>query len=171
MDQDVLLDLVLRPVPADGSTRPAGRSGACRGRQSGACGQLRSARSLADAPFLGADVALLAWALRQPSAAAREEQVTLTPSSLRIAKRPGQDIVLNPDWVRVDMDERPAGQLTLWSHGKGVCVGTFLGPAERASLAQALRAALWRVRNGPQELGRGTGRVGPSCLHEVKSSR
>ncbi len=99
-------------------------------------------------PFLGVDVALLAWAFRSSLAAAgREERVTLTTASLKIARRPGggQDVVLNPYWVRVEMDER--SQLTLWSHGKGVRLGSFLPLGERASLAQALRAALSRARN------------------------
>ena len=40
------------------------------------------------APFLGADVALLAWAFRASlNAARREERVTLTPSLLRVARR------------------------------------------------------------------------------------
>jgi uncharacterized membrane protein len=97
------------------------------------------------APFLGADVALLGWALRSAAAAARrEEHLTLTASTLRIRRRPGGDEELNPYWVRVDLPER--GPLTLWSHGRGVGVGAFLGPDEKLSLAQALRTALWRLR-------------------------
>jgi uncharacterized membrane protein len=99
-------------------------------------------------PFLGTDVALLAWAFhRVQLVARREEHVTLTPSSLRIARRPAttQDIVLNPYWVRVELD--PKNQLLLWSHGKAVHLGAFLAPAERTSLAEALQSALWRVRN------------------------
>ena len=58
-------------------------------------------------PFLGADVALLAWAFhRVQIVASHEEHVTLTPSTLKIARRPGQDIVLNPYWVRVELDAR-----------------------------------------------------------------
>ena len=96
-------------------------------------------------PFLGADVALLAWAFRSSlSAAAREERVTLTTDSLRIARPGGQDVVLNPYWVRVEMDER--SQLVLWSHGKGIRLAGFLPAAERASFAQALRSALSRAR-------------------------
>ncbi len=99
------------------------------------------------APFLGADVALLAWAFRASQIAARrEEHVTLTPSRLDIARRPGTShIVLNPYWVRVELLE-PDMRLTLWSHGKAVLLGTFLPPAERAGLAEALRSALWAAR-------------------------
>ena len=100
-------------------------------------------------PFLGADVALLAWAFRTSLAASRrEEQLTLTPSTLRIVRRPGAaEIVLNPYWVRVEMEDPPQSRLTLWSHGAGVRVGTFLGAADRAGLAALLRDALRRARN------------------------
>jgi uncharacterized membrane protein len=48
----------------------------------------------------------------------------------------------------VDLAERPgrASQLTLWSHGKGVGVGGFLAPPERATFAQRLKAALRLAR-------------------------
>ena len=106
------------------------------------------------APFMGADVALLAWAFRQSRiAAAREEEVTLTRAALRIQRRPspngGLDVVLNPYWVRVEMNDprTPENQLTLWSHGKSVRVGAFLPPVERFNFANRLKAALWRARN------------------------
>lgn len=98
------------------------------------------------APFMGADVALLAWAFRASVAASRrEEQLTLTPASLVILRRPGAgEVVLNPYWVRVEMEER---RLTLWSHGRGERVGGFLGAGELARLAESLKYALWRARN------------------------
>lgn len=106
------------------------------------------------APFMGADVVLLAWAFRQNHIAAqREEQITLTRSTLRISRRPspvGQpDTVLNPYWVRVEMNDarEPENQLTLWSHGKGVRIGGFLPPTERYGFANRLRAALWLAKN------------------------
>ena len=96
------------------------------------------------APFLGADVALLAWALLGSARAAkREERVTLTQSSLKIARPPGPAITLNPYWVRLEIGERA---LTLWSHGKAVRLGAFAGPAELASFGQAFRAALQNAR-------------------------
>lgn len=100
------------------------------------------------APFLGGDVALLAWAFRTSLAASRrEERLTLTPSTLRIVRRPGAgEVVLNPYWVRVEMGEPPAGRLTLWSHGKSERIAAFLGAADRASLAQALRDALGKAK-------------------------
>lgn len=105
------------------------------------------------APFMGLDVALLAWAFRASHVAAqREEHVTLTRALLRIvfkpAKRGPPEVSLNPYWVRVDMAEPMgrASQLTLWSHGKGLKIGSFLAPAERALFAQRLKAALSRAK-------------------------
>jgi uncharacterized membrane protein len=105
------------------------------------------------APFLGADVALLAWAFRASLIAAkREERVTLTPSLLRVARREPKggcdEIRFNPYWVRVHMDDPPDhwSQLTLWSHGKGLTIGKFLAPDVRASFAGALKTALRRAR-------------------------
>lgn len=104
------------------------------------------------APFMGADVALLAWAFRASRIAAeREEHVTLTRSDLRIVKRPGaSEISLNPYWVRVEMDDPPkhGSQLTLWGHGRGVRIGGFLPPLERVEVARRLKRALWLAKNG-----------------------
>ena len=105
-------------------------------------------------PFLGADVALLAWAFRSSRrAASRREHVTLTPSELRVARHPVRgrptEIALNPYWVRVSLEEdiRPARKLMLTSHGRSIQLGAFLAPADRASLAEALKAALRAARD------------------------
>ncbi len=107
-------------------------------------------------PFMGLDVALLAWAFRAVTRAARrEEHIVLTPSLLRIEARPPKGPMrateMNPYWVRVAMDEPPGrpSRLTLWSHGKGVRIGGFLPPQERASFAERLKAALWKAKNQP----------------------
>jgi uncharacterized membrane protein len=104
-------------------------------------------------PFMGADVALLAWAFRASRIAARQhERVTLTPSSLHVLRQPAKgnptEISLNPYWVRVAMDDPPEpwSQLTLRSHGKAYSIGAFLAPTERLSFAQALKSALARAR-------------------------
>ncbi len=101
------------------------------------------------APFMGADVALLAWAFRASVAASRrEEQLTLTPSALTIRRRPGAgEVLLNPYWVRVEMEQPPSSRLTLWSHGRAERIATFLGAGERARVADALKDALRRARN------------------------
>lgn len=107
-------------------------------------------------PFMGADILLLAWAFRASTRAAkREERVVLTPSRLDIARRSPDgavsEVTLNPYWVRVDIADPPehASQLTLWSHGKGVRVGSFLPPLERASFAERLKSALRKARSLP----------------------
>ena len=104
-------------------------------------------------PFMGLDVALLAWAFRASvRASRRHERVLLTPSQLRVERHPpagsASAVALNPYWVRVDMAEPPEhwSQLTLWSHGKGVCIGAFLAPAERLAFAHTLKSALRRAR-------------------------
>ncbi len=105
------------------------------------------------APFMGLDVALLAWAFRASRIAARqEERVTLTRALLSIVTRPVRkdrpDIALNPYWVRIDMPE-PAdhwSQLTLFSHGRRFLIGAFLPPQERAAFAERLKSALFRAK-------------------------
>ena len=55
---------------------------------------------------------------------------------LRIARRApsgrGDEVRFNPYWVRVQMDDPPHhwSQLTLFSHGKVLKIGTFLAPDE-----------------------------------------
>jgi uncharacterized membrane protein len=107
-------------------------------------------------PFMGADVALLAWAFRASTVAAqRVEHVVLTPSLLTIARRASKtapkEFSFNPYWVRVDIADPPehGSQLTLWSHGKGVRLGSFLPPLERASFAERLKDALRAARAIP----------------------
>jgi len=106
------------------------------------------------APFLGLDVALLAWAFRESRIAARAfERITLTVANLVVARHPARgapsEIALNPYWVRVDFEdtELPGAKLLLRSHGRAVQVGGFLGAAERACFAQTLRGALQKARS------------------------
>ena len=107
-------------------------------------------------PFMGIDIALLAWAFRTSvRAAERRERITLTPSRLTVARRPPHgptsEIAFNPYWVRVDMAEPPDhwSRLRLRSHGRAVEIGAFLAPAERVSLAESLKQALRRARETP----------------------
>ena len=104
-------------------------------------------------PFMGLDVILLAWAFRASLRASRcHERVLLTTSRLTVERHPvrgpASEVALNPYWVRVDMADPPVpgGQLTLWSHGKGVPVGSFLAPDEKVALAHTLKSALRRAR-------------------------
>jgi len=153
-NSDVLLDTVLRPSPP--------LSAEVLGAILGVVALINFVFALSFvlkgawpiAPFLGLDVALLAWAFRASRIAAqREEHVTLTRALLRIVFKPAKkgppEISMNPYWVRVDMAE-PLGrtsQLTLWSHGKGMRIGAFLPPVERASFAQRLKSALHMARS------------------------
>jgi len=106
------------------------------------------------APFMGADVALLAWAFHASRIAARAfEHVRVTTSELFVGRHPArgkaEDVLLNPYWVSVHL-EQPADmprKLTLRSHGRSVQLGNFLGPRERLSLAQALKSALSAARS------------------------
>jgi uncharacterized membrane protein len=107
------------------------------------------------APFMGLDVALLAWAFRESRIAARAfERITLTVANLVIARHPARgpasEIALNPYWVRVDYEDTglPGAKLSLRSHGRAVQIGGFLGAAERAAFAQTLRGALRKARDG-----------------------
>ncbi len=104
-------------------------------------------------PFLGADLAFLAWAFRASTLASkRVERVTITPEELHVSRIPAKgaatEIVLNPYWVRVELEE-PAEhwcQVTLWSKGRGIRVGSFLPPTERPRFAASLKDALRSAR-------------------------
>jgi uncharacterized membrane protein len=104
-------------------------------------------------PFLGADVLLLAWAMRASvRASRRREHLVLTRHTLLI-ERIGADgrarrEELNPYWLRVDHEdpELLGAELALVSRGRRWVIGNFLGAPERASLAEALRRALRDAR-------------------------
>jgi uncharacterized membrane protein len=105
------------------------------------------------APFLGADVALLAWAFQASVTEARRfEHIKLTRALLSILHQPprgaAKESRLNPYWVRVRAPDPDAigAQLFLESHGRSLRIGSFLGQPERLSLAQALKDALQKAR-------------------------
>ena len=108
--------------------------------------------------FFGLDVLLvyIAFKVSYRSAAAYE-QVTMTASTLTVRKVSHRGRVaewtLNPVWVRLHREktneEFGIERLFLISHGKRLPVATFLGPAEKASFANALSAALGEARRGP----------------------
>ena len=145
----VFLDAVLRPNPP---MRRAALLGilaivALMNIGFGALFVLRGAWPVT--PFMGLDVALLAWAFHASRVAARAyEHVVLTASRLLVAHQPARgamrETLLNPYWVNVQLEqpEDMPRKLTLRSHGKSVQVGSFLGPRERRSFADALKAAL-----------------------------
>jgi uncharacterized membrane protein len=109
-------------------------------------------------PFMGADVALLGCALHVSRVAARRrEELRVTRSSLSLDRVPPRGrpthIEFNPYWVRVELEEpnSSASRLTLRSHGRVEQIGSFLAPAERRSVAQSLKAAIWKAREAPPD--------------------
>jgi uncharacterized membrane protein len=107
--------------------------------------------------FLGLDVLLVYWAFRANyRAAAAFEQVTVTPSELRLRKVSHRGEVaewtLNPVWTQLDREsheEYGLLRLFLVSQGRRLAVAGFLAPKERESFAKALAAALGEARRGP----------------------
>ena len=107
--------------------------------------------------FLGLDVLLVYWAFRANyRAAAAFEEVTVTPSELRL-RRVSQcgkvaEWTLNPVWTRLDREtheEFGLLKLFLVSRGRRLSVASFLSPDERANFAAALSKALGEARRGP----------------------
>jgi uncharacterized membrane protein len=107
--------------------------------------------------FFGLDVALVYWAFRANYlAAAAYEEVTVTPSELRVKKVSHRGEVaewsLNPVWVRIERETHPEYgllRLLLVSHGRKLSVAGFLGPAEKETFATALSAAIGEAKRGP----------------------
>ena len=107
--------------------------------------------------FLGLDVLLVYWAFRANyRAAAAYEQVTVTPSELRVRKvshrGKAAEWTLNPLWTRIDREthaEFGLLRLFLVSRGWRLAVASFLGPREKESFATALSAALAEAKRGP----------------------
>ena len=107
--------------------------------------------------FLGLDVLLVYWAFRANfRAAAAFEEVTVTPSELRVRRvsHRGQvsEWTLNPCWTQLVRDAHEEfGLLHLYlvSRGKKLAVAGFLSPPERESFAAALSAALGEAKRGP----------------------
>src|ERR1700704_6708882 len=98
--------------------------------------------------FFGLDAVLIYWAFRvNYRAAAAYEEVTVTPSELRVKKVSHRGEVaewlLNPVWVKLDRvshEEYGLLHLFLVSRGKRLAVAGFLGPTEKESFATALAA-------------------------------
>jgi uncharacterized membrane protein len=107
--------------------------------------------------FFGLDVLLIYWAFRANyRAAAAYEEVTVTPSELRVRKvtQRGQvsEWTLNPLWVRLDREtheEFGIEHLFLVSRGRRLPVASFLGPQEKESFAAALGSAIGEAKRGP----------------------
>ena len=107
--------------------------------------------------FFGLDVLAIYWAFRINFRRARaREEIRVTPSELRLRRISHRghvvEYVLNPLWVQLDRKTHPeygVEKLYLLSRGRRVAIGSFLGPDEKASFANALMAALQAARRGP----------------------
>jgi uncharacterized membrane protein len=106
--------------------------------------------------FFGLDVLLLYWAFKlNYRYAAEYEQVTVTPTQLKVRKVSYRgrvrEWVLNPLWVKLDQvvhEDFGVEGLFLVSRGKQLVIGSFLAPAEKASFGQALGEALNEAKRG-----------------------
>ena len=105
-------------------------------------------------PFFGADVLLLAVAMRASVRASRKhEHLVLTSEAFLIERVSAKGEIereeINPYWLRVDHDdpELMGASLYLVSGRRRWVVGSFLGAEERAGLAEALRRALRDARS------------------------
>jgi len=107
--------------------------------------------------FLGLDVLLVYWAFRANyRTAAAFEQVTVTPSELRLRRVSHRGSVaewtLNPVWTKLDREtheEFGLLRLFLVSRGRRLSIAGFLSPKEKESFAAALSAALGEAKRGP----------------------
>jgi|SRR5581483_5839496 uncharacterized membrane protein len=106
--------------------------------------------------FFGLDALAIyvAFKINFRRARAREE-ISVTPSELRVRRISHRghvmEWVLNPLWVRLDEighEEFGLERLYLVSRGRRVAVGSFLGPDEKASFANALKVGLAAARRG-----------------------
>ena len=108
--------------------------------------------------FLGLDVLLLYFAFRANFRAARAyELLRLTSLELLFARVSARgerrEWRFNPVWVRlerVEDEEFGTRRLALVSRGRSVEVGGFLGPDQKAQLANTFSKALACARRGPR---------------------
>ena len=100
---------------------------------------------------------LIYWAFRANYRAADAyEEVTVTPSELRVKKVTHKGKVaewsLNPLWTRLERETHEdfgLMRLFLVSRGRKLAIAGFLGPAEKESFAAALSAAIGEAKRGP----------------------
>lgn len=106
-------------------------------------------------PFFGCEILLFWWAFRTNARDGRRfERLRLTADAMTVARvRPSgqrqEHRFAPPHWLAVELTPRPGGdnELRLASHGRSLKVGGFLTPEERGDLAEALRAALQKLRS------------------------
>jgi len=107
--------------------------------------------------FFGLDALLIYWAFRANYRAADAfEQVTVTPSELRVKRVTHKGKVsewsMNPLWTKLEHETHEdfgLMRLMLVSGGRKLPVGYFLAPEEKESFARALSGALHEAKRGP----------------------
>ena len=106
--------------------------------------------------FCGAEWLLFYFCFRHNFRADRvSERIRLTPDRLTVERRDRrgrlQSWSFQPYWLRVELEEHEdsSSALALASHGRRLPIASFLSPAERFDLAQALRSALARMKGLP----------------------
>jgi uncharacterized membrane protein len=104
--------------------------------------------------FLGLDVLLIYVAFRASYRSGRlVETVRLTDDALEVRRVDAYGRTaawrVPPTWAKVEVDNPGEHhcRVVLRSHGQNVVLGAFLSPPERKELAEALRAALARLRS------------------------
>ena len=109
-------------------------------------------------PFAGAEMALLAWALKTNMARRFEhEHIEVTESEVIVecshALRPGtaRRIVFPRHWSRVKIrrPNSPPSSLVIESHGRCLEVGKFLTEEERRQLAAELKLLIGGMNQSP----------------------
>lgn len=103
--------------------------------------------------FYGLDVALVYWALRASNRQGRLfERLALTRDAFTVHRVSANGVEtrweFQPYWLKLDVVTHEGGgnRLMLRSHGRVLEIGAFLTQDEKARLADALRAALAKVR-------------------------
>ena len=106
-------------------------------------------------PFAGAEIALLAWALKSNMARRFDgEHIDVSETEVIIQyDRPAHRVVFPRHWAQVKI-RRPKsplhrGQLVIESHGRGHEVGKFLTEEERRHLAAELKLLIGGMNHSP----------------------
>ena len=114
-------------------------------------------------PFAGAEIAVLAWALKTNMARRYEhEHIEVTETEVTIEQSCGtpRRIVFPRHWAQVKI-RRPKsplqrGQLVIESHGRSQEVGKFLTEEERRHLAAQLKLLIGGMNQSPALPGSGS---------------
>lgn len=100
--------------------------------------------------FAGLDVLIMWWAFRRNFAdSEKAERIIAEGDAItlrRMTPAGHSDVQFNRRWLKVELEQDAEreliGRLFLRSHGQSHEIASFLGAAERLSLAQALRRAI-----------------------------